>query len=287
MRTSSFEINLSVRSRKASLMPVADHLISLCLRIFLGNLSLYHPRNALAVLRGPPTVNDPITKYFSWSFLVNCPLSSRKIYIILCAKFFHIAGNLRFKLIAFFERAFELRRELFYFFLKRHAVIYFVGKSDIATGGEHEARFGDVLRLHRFAETGGVFIFRRAFLSAPRAHGVCNFPDVLVGESYLLARNLLKLLARIYEKRPPGAIAKAVPIFVLCDKPKGHWKPDIVEKLWWTGDYPIHEVIFNDFLANLSFTPADCKRTIRHHESRHAVGGEVMNEVLNPSEVCV
>src|SRR3989344_3507260 len=287
MRTSSFEINLSVRSRKASLMPVADHLISLCLRIFLGNLSLYQPRNALAVLRGPPTVNDPITKYFSWSFLVNCPLSSRKIYIILCAKFFHIAGNLRFKLIAFFERAFELRRELFYFFLKRHAVIYFVGKSDIATGGEHEARFGDVLRLHRFAETGGFFIFRRALFSAPGTHCVGDFSDVVVGEGHLLARDLLKLLARIYEKRLSGTLAKAVAVLVFRDKPKRHGKPDIVEKLRRAGDNHIHEVIFNYFLANLSLAPADCERAIRHHEPRHAVGSEVMNEVLNPSEVCV
>src|SRR3989338_4693741 len=203
------------------------------------------------------------------------------------ANFFKIDGNSFFKFVAFFKCIFELRREFLYLHFKWNPIVNLVGKSDIPTRREHITRFSYVLSLYCLGKAENVFVFRRILLAPPRAHGIGNFLDVLIGENDLLTRYRLNLLPRIYKERLAGAIAESVAFLIFCYKPERNRQCDIVEKFWGTRDDNIDKIGFNNFLTNFAFASANCKRTICHNKPCHSVWRKVVDEMLYPREVCV
>ena len=98
--------------------------------------------------------------------------------------------------------------------------------------------------------------------------------DVLVGQFAVDAVNQRAHLAGVDEERLPAPVAEAAVLFVLGKEPEADGNLRRVEKLARQRDHAIHEVGFDDGLADLAFAGLVRRHAaVGQHEARQARSG--------------
>lgn len=146
----------------------------------------------------------------------------------------------------------------------------------------------DFLQGRALAKAGHVGVLARLLLTAPGVVGVGDAGDVLVGQLAVGAVHHAAHLPCINKKHFPAAVAELAVLAVAREEPQARGDLGAVEELAGQGDHAVHDVGLDQVLADFAF--AGLVRghgAVGEHETGHARGREVVDDVLHPGEVGV
>ena len=151
----------------------------------------------------------------------------------------------------------------------------------------------DFIEAGRLAEAGNVCIFP-VTITPPVMVGVGDLLDVLVGQFPMGAVGHETHVAGIDEQHFAGAFKEflarhaASVIPVLRQEPQADGNLGAVEKLARHSHHAVHHIRFDEVLADFTLAAGvGGHGPVRQHETRDAVGCQVMDHVLHPGEVGV
>ena len=142
----------------------------------------------------------------------------------------------------------------------------------------------DGLGCRGTAEAGDIGVFARSFVATPGVVGGDDAGDIGFGEFAVDTVGHFAEFAGIDEQR----LALAVPVLGLVEEPEADGDLGAVEELAGEGDHAIDQIRFDDCLADFAFAGLVGAHTaVGQHEAGEALGGEMVDEVLDPGEVGV
>src|SRR5699024_9132358 len=160
------------------------------------------------------------------------------------------------------------------------------GCAHIATGSENKVMPLDLIDLRSLREPS--YIFVTAVVVAPRMVGTRDLFDVIGVEHTQLAWLHPPEFPSVDEQHLITPLTVAVTRSSLRDEPQSDRDTGVEEQLVRHRHDAVHQPCLDEFAADLAFTAAlRRQRPVGEHEACRAVGGEVMNEVLDPREVRV
>lgn len=149
----------------------------------------------------------------------------------------------------------------------------------------------DLLSRCRLAESGDVLVL--AVLASPGVVGLGDAGDLLFGEVTECPSDERAELTGVDEERLFAAVPQLLATERAARLAAGH-EPEAdgdagrEEQLAGQGDHAIDEVVLNEGLADVALAArVGGHRAVRHDEPGDTVGGEVMDEVLDPGVVGV
>ena len=126
--------------------------------------------------------------------------------------------------------------------------------------------------------------------------GGCNFLDVGVAELAVDAVDEGAHFPRVDEEGLLPSVAEGMarresrptcaPGFVFREEPEADGNLRAVEELAGKGDHAVHEVGLDDGTADVAFTGlVGGHGSVGRHETRHAIGSQMVDDVLDPAEI--